>query len=157
MLDIQTVSVLVVSVGVLSGVIYYIIEMRHQRRIRQTENLISLSPWFRLDAKEVQDAVTKVCSIEYTSYKDYLEKYSGKPEHLSLTMLGNYFEGMGILMYKKLVDADIVYYFWSDIVRSSFEKIKPIIEDMRKDEGDPNMFKFWELLYNEMVKREQQH
>jgi hypothetical protein len=154
MFDIQTVSVLVVSIGVLSGVVYYIIEVRHQSRLIQTENLIKLSPWFNMDAREVQDAITKVCSIEYENYDDYVEKYSDKPEHLMLKMLGNYFEGIGILVNKKLVDTDIVYYFWGDIIRSSWEKIKPMIGDMRKDENAPDMFEFWEYLYNEIEKRD---
>jgi hypothetical protein len=154
MFDIQTVSVLIVSIGVLSGVVYYIIEVRHQSRLRQTENLIRLSPWFNMDAKELQDAITKVCSIEYKNYDDYVEKYSDKPEHFMLKMLGNYFEGIGIMVNKKLVDADIVYSFWGDIIESSWEKIKPMIGDMRKDENAPNMFEFWEYLYNEMKKRD---
>jgi hypothetical protein len=154
MFDIQTVSVLIVSIGVLSGVVYYIIEVRHQSRLRQTENLIRLSPWFNMNAREMQDAITKVCSIEYENYDDYFEKYSDKQEHLMLKMLGNYFEGIGILVNKKLVDTDIVYYFWGDIIQSSWEKIKPIIGDMRKDENASNMFEFWEYLYNEMEKRD---
>jgi len=72
-----------------------------------------------------------------------------------LKILGNYFEGIGILVNKKLIDADIVYDFWGDIVQSAWEKIKPLIVEMRKDTDQPNMFTFWEDLYNEMKKREQ--
>ena len=72
-----------------------------------------------------------------------------------LKILGNYFEGIGILVSKKLVDADIVYNFWGDIIQSTWEKIKPLVADMRKDPGDPNTFVFWENLYDEMKKREQ--
>jgi hypothetical protein len=72
-----------------------------------------------------------------------------------LKMLGNYFEGIGILVYRKLVEADIVYDFWGDIIQSSWKKIQPLVADMRKDNGNANMFRFWEYLYNEMEKREQ--
>jgi hypothetical protein len=153
--DIQTVSILIVSAGVLAGVIYYILDIRHQSRLRQTESVIRLSPWFNMNAEEVQEAITQVCSIKYKNYDDYLEKYSEKPEQMKLKILGNYFEGMGILVYRKLVKTDIVYDFWGDLIQSSWEKIKPLIADMRKDSGDANMFRFWEYLYNEMQKREQ--
>ena len=155
MVDIQTISIAIASAGVLAGAIYYVLEIRHQRRLRQTESVIRLSPWFNMNAREVQEAVTKVCSIEYKNYEDYLERYSGKPEHMMLKILGNYFEGIGILVYRKLVEADIVYDFWGDIIQSSWEKIQPLVVDMRKDIGDPNMFRFWEYLYNEMKKIEQ--
>ena len=155
MVDIQTVSIAIASAGVLAGVIYYILEIRHQSRLRQTESVIRLSPFFNMNAREMQEAITQVCSIEYENYNDYLERYSGKPENTTLKILGNYFEGIGILVSKKLVEADIVYNFWGDIIQSSWEKIKPLIADMRKDSGDLNVFAFWEYLYNEMKKREQ--
>jgi hypothetical protein len=153
--DIQTVSIVIASSGVLAGVIYYILEIRHQSRIRQTESVIRLSPFFNMNAREMQEAITQVCSIEYENYNDYLERYSEKPENTMLKILGNYFEGIGILVSKKLVEADIVYNFWGDIIQSSWEKIKPLIADMRKDSGDLNMFVFWEYLYDEMKKRKQ--
>jgi hypothetical protein len=155
MVDVQTVSIAIASAGVLAGVIYYILEIRHQSRLRQTESVIRLSPFFNMNAREVQEAITQVCSIEYENYDDYLERYSGKPENTMLKILGNYFEGIGILVSKKLVEADIVYNFWGDIIQSSWEKIKPLIADMRKDSGDLNMFVFWEYLYDEMKKRKQ--
>jgi hypothetical protein len=155
MVDVQTISIAVASIGVLLAAIYYVLEIRHQSRLRQTESVIKLSPWFNMTAREVQEAVTQVCSIEYKNYKDYLEKYSERPEHVTLKILGNYFEGIGILVYRKLVKADIVYDFWGEIIQSSWEKIQPLVADMRKDIGDSNMFRFWEYLYNEMKKREQ--
>jgi hypothetical protein len=155
MVDASTVSIVIASAGVLAGVVYYILEIRHQSRLRQTESVIRLSPFFNMNAREMQEAITQVCSIEYENYDDYLERYSGKPENTMLKMLGNYFEGIGVLVSKKLVEADIVYNFWGDIIQSSWEKIKPLVVDMRKDSGDLNMFVFWEYLYNEMKKREQ--
>jgi len=155
MVDIQAFSIAIASAGVLAGVIYYILEIRHQSRLRQTESVIRLSPFFNMNAREMQEAITQVCSIEYENYNDYLERYSGKPENTMLKILGNYFEGIGILVSKKLVEADIVYNFWGDIIQSSWEKIKPLIADMRKDSGDLNMFVFWEYLYDEMKKRKQ--
>jgi hypothetical protein len=155
MVDIQAFSIAIASAGVLAGVIYYILEIRHQSRLRQTESVIRLSPFFNMNAREMQEAITQVCSIEYENYDDYLERYSGKPENTMLKILGNYFEGIGILVSKKLVEADIVYNFWGDIIQSSWEKIKPLIADMRKDSGDLNMFVFWEYLHDEMKKRKQ--
>ena len=155
MVDIQTVSIAVASVGVFLAAIYYILAIRHQSRLRQTESVIRLSPWFNMNAREMQEAVTQVCSIEYKNSKDYVERYSEKPENTTLKILGNYFEGIGILVYRKLVKAEIVYDFWGGIIQSSWEKIQPLVEDMRKDSGDSNMFRFWEYLYNEMKKREQ--
>lgn len=155
MVDLTEISAVVTAVGVLVGVVYYILEIRHQSRLRQTESVTRLSPYFNMNAREMQEAITQVCSIEYKNYEDYIEKYSGKAEDTTLKILGNYFEGIGILVDKKLVEADIVYNFWGDIIQSSWDKVQPLVSDMRKDNEDPNMFLFWEHLYNEMKKREQ--
>ena len=75
MVDASTVSIAIASAGVLAGVIYYILDIRRQSRLRQTESVVRLSPFFNMNALEMQEAITKVCSIEYENYDDYLEKY----------------------------------------------------------------------------------
>jgi hypothetical protein len=152
-LDVPTISVIIASASVVAGAIYYMLETRHERITRQTESIVRLSPWFSLNAREMQEAIAQVCSIEYSSYKDFLEKYRGTPEQASFKILGNYFEGIGLLVYRKLVEAEIVFDFWGDIARSIWEEHEQLILEMRKDSGEPRMFEFWEYLYREMKKK----
>jgi hypothetical protein len=152
-LDVQTISVLVASASVVAGAVYYMLETRHQRRERQTESILRLSPWFGLTAKEIQEAINLVCSAEYTDYKDYVEKYAGKPEQTALKLLGNFFEGVGLLVARKLVESDIVFDFWGDLAMSLWEGNEEIIVGMRKESESPYIFEFWERLYKEFKKK----
>ncbi len=152
-LDISSISVLIASASVVAGAIYYMLETKHQRVVRQTEIILRLSPWFNTSAKEIQDAISLICAAEYTDYKDYMEKYSETPTHASLKMLGNYFEGIGLLVYRKLVETDIVYDFWGSIALSTWTENESLIRDMRKESGEPTMFEYWEYLAEEMRKR----
>ena len=152
-LDVQTISVAIASASVIGSAVYYMIETRHQRRTRQTESIIRLSPWFSMDAKEIQEAISNVCSTEYTDYKDYLKKYAGKPEQKSLKLLGNYFEGVGLLVYMKLVEMEIVFNFWGDVAESVWDGNEEVINGMRKDIGTPWTFQYWEFLVKEFKKR----
>ncbi len=152
-LDIPTLSVVIASASVVGSVVYYMIETRHQRRERQTQSIISLSPWFSMDAKDIQDAISNVCSAEYTDYEDYLAKYDGKPEQKSLKLLGNYFEGVGLLVFRKLVEVDLVFDFWGDVAESIWEDNKEVVNGMRKDSGTQYTFEYWEYLVNEFKKR----
>jgi hypothetical protein len=152
-LDIPAISVVIASASVIGSAVYYMIETRHQRRIRQTESIIRLSPWFSLDAKEIQEAISDVCSLEYTDYKDYLAKYDGKPEQISLKLLGNYFEGIGLLVHMKLVELDIVFNFWGDVAESVWDGNEELINGMREDSGTPFTFQYWEFLVKEFKKR----
>ena len=152
-LDVPTISVVVASASVVAGAIYYVFETRHQRIMRQTENVLRLSPWFSMTAKEIQEAINRVCSAEYTDYADYVAKYEGTPEQTSLKLLGNYFEGIGLLVYRKLVETDIVFDFWGDLAQSIWEENEELILAMRKASDAPRMFEFWEYLADEMKSR----
>ncbi len=46
--DVPTVSVLIASASVITGAIYYMLEASHERRVRRTESILRLSPWFGL-------------------------------------------------------------------------------------------------------------
>jgi hypothetical protein len=152
-LDVQTVSILIASISVIGSAVYYLLETRHQRRVRQTESIIRFSPWFSMDAKDIQEAISNVCSTEYTDYNDYLSKYAGKPEQMSLKLLGNYFEGIGLLVSRKLVEEDLVFDFWGDVAESVWDENEKVIKGMRKDSGTPNTFEYWEFLVKAIKKR----
>jgi hypothetical protein len=151
--DIQTISVVIASASVIGSAVYYMLETRHQRRTRQTESILRLSPWFSITAKEIQEAITNVCSAEYTDYEDYIAKYNGKPEQTSLKLLGNYFEGIGLLVNMKLVELDIVFNFWGDVAESVWDDNEELIKGMRNDSGTQFTFQYWELLVKEFKKR----
>jgi hypothetical protein len=152
-LDIPTISVAIASASVVVYAVYFILETRRQHKIRQTDSIIRLSPWFNMNAKDIQEAISYVCSTEYTDYKDYLKKYAGKPEQTSLKVLGNYFEGVGLLVYMKLVDMNIVYNFWGDVAESVWDDNEEVINGMRRDVGTPWTFQYWEFLVKEIKKR----
>ncbi len=152
-LDVQTVSILIASLSVVGSAVYYLLETRHQRRVRQTESIIRFSPWFSLDAKDIQEAIGRVCSTEYKDYNDYLSKYAGKPEQISLKLLGNYFEGIGLLVSRKLVEEDLVFDFWGDVAESVWDGNEEVINGMRKDSGTPYTFEYWEFLVKAIKKR----
>ena len=151
--DVQTVSILIASISVIGSAVYYLLETRHQRRIRQTESIIRFSPWFSIDAKGIQEAIGNVHSTQYTDYNDYLSKYAGKPEQISLKLLGNYFEGIGLLVSKKLVEEDLVFDFWGDVAESVWDENERVINGMRKDSGTPYTFEYWELLVKAIKKK----
>ncbi len=68
MVDIQTVSIAVASAGVLLAAIYYILQIRNQTKIRQTDVLTRLySEWGRED---LQKACATVVGSEFEDYDD---------------------------------------------------------------------------------------
>ena len=158
MVDVQTVSIAVASAGVFLAAIYYILQLRHQKKMRQTDLLVRIVPWLNMSSIELQQAVIKTLNTEYKDYDDFLKKYgkihSDKPEQTAILAVLNYLEGIGILVRRKLVDIDLVYDFWSGDITTLWEKLKPIVEGEKRKWNYPLLLNS-EYLYNEVKKREQ--
>ena len=166
MVDIQTVSILIASASVVAGVIYYSLQIRHQslqiqhqNKIRETDLLVRISPWLNISSSELQTAVVRTLNLEFTDYDDFVKRYgkihSDKPEQTAFLAVANYLEALGLLARRGLVDADLIYEFWTGDIADIWKKIKPLIEGMRKESDFPIALNI-EYLYNEMKKREQQ-
>lgn len=153
--DVTSISAVVAAAGVLVGVVYYILDMRHQRQVRQTELVMKLQTAF--STKEMVEAMLKYLSKEYTDYDDFTKKY-GSPigegqVQTVFAMVGMFFEGMGILLKNKLVDINLVTQYFT--VEAFWLKMKPLAEGMRKQTNIPGLYEWFEYLYNEVKKREQ--
>jgi hypothetical protein len=102
MVDIYEISAVLAAAGVMIGVVYYILDMRHQRQVRQTDIIMTLYSTFQ--SKEFQAELAKVMTAEFKDYDDAVKRYGwefGFP-------VGLFFEGIGVLLHRKLVDISLV-------------------------------------------------
>ena len=129
MIDIQTVSIMIASAGVFVAAIYYIFQIRHQTRVRQTDVIMRMYSTF--NSKEFQEAFTKIVSLEFKDYNDFVKKYglppSESPVHVAIMMVCTFFNGVGILLYRRLVDISLVDDLFRDPITMTWEKTKPIM------------------------------
>jgi len=157
MVDIQTISIAIASAGVFAAAIYYILQLRHQSKVRQTDLLLRIYSTF--GSEEFQKALTKTVNMEFKDYNDFVKKYSSptgfseKPESIALGTVNIIFEEIGVLLNRKLIDLALVDDLFGYIAILVWEKIKPIVEGWRK--MTPRTLQQFEYLYNEMKKREQ--
>ena len=149
MLDIPSVSAVVAALGVTVGVVFTVMELRNLVKTRQTDLVIRL--YSTRTSKEFQESWRKVMAKEYKDYHDY-EKWH---EWSDFIKVGVFFEGIGILLHRKLIDIRLVDDLFSYIIRTTWEKMKPIEENVRKHHNAPQIAEWFEYLYNEMQKREQ--
>lgn len=156
MIDITEISAIVAAAGILVGVIYYILDIRYQAKTRQTDLVMKLYSTF--DSREFQEAWVETLQMEFKDYKEYLEKYgaaSGKPAYVSVNMVAGFFEGLGILLRRSLIDIALVDDLFSSDILITWHKMKPLAEGWRKHFDRPQMSEWFEYLANEMKKREQ--
>jgi hypothetical protein len=157
MVDIQTISIVIAAAGVLIGVVYYILDMRHQNKVRQTDLVMRLYETFGSD--DFQRAGREVSEIAYQDYDDFVKKYgepgSEEPIPVAITKLHYFFEEVGVLLSRKLVDIDLIDQLMGFNIMIIGSKTMPILEEARKRANLPRIRANFEYLYNEMKKREQ--
>ena len=149
----QTVSIAIASAGVFAAAVYYIFQIRHQSKLRQTDMVLRLYATF--GSTEFQKAYQIIKGLEFEDYADYVKRYSINAEVKAAFMsVGVFFEGIGVLVKRKLVNMDLVDDLLSSDIVSTWEKMKPVAEGERKKFGRPQIWEWWEYLYNELQKRE---
>jgi hypothetical protein len=158
MVDIYEISAVVAAIGVLVGVVYYILDMRHQTKIRKTDLLTRLYT-STFTSNEFMDALWKVMSLQVKDYEDYVKQYGSlqtdNPMNRAIFTVIGYYELVGVLLYRKLIDLVTVHdvFGTSNPIRL-FEKIKPALAGMR--EIEPSALLGLEYLCHELNRKEPQ-
>ncbi len=150
MVDIVEVSAIAAGVGVLVGVVYYILDIRGQAKIRQTDLVMNL--YSEEGSKEFLEA-THI--FKYQNFRKMEDIISKPPVWVSYNMHCMFFEKLGILLHRKLINIDLVDDLFSIDIKIVWEKVKPLVEENR-ERGLKAYYEWFEYLYDEMKKREQQ-
>jgi hypothetical protein len=136
MVDIQTVSIAIASASVVAGVIYYALQIRNQNRMRQTD--LTMRLYQQLESKEFMNYWRQAITREKKDYNEYI-KNEGAVE---LLQISTYFEGVGILLHRKLLDIDMAIELFGEPIKMIWEKNEPLLKEMHSDKC------FWfEYLY----------
>ena len=110
MVDIQTVSIAVASASVVAGIVYYAFQLRHQTKLGQTGLIMRLYSTF--GGEEHKRAGKKVSKITYEGYDGFVKKYgapnSEEPVPMAIDKVLYFFEEVGVLLHKKLIDINLI-------------------------------------------------
>ena len=151
----QTVSIAIASAGVFAAAIYYILQLRHQSKVRQTD--LVLKVWQTTCTEEMVRSWHRLLSAEYDDLDDFVKKYgqpfSDNPVPVAFTLIAMFYEGLGVSLHRKVIDVDLIRDYFA--VGWAWKKIKPIAEGLRKQRNSAT-FGWVEYLYNEVKKRQQQ-
>jgi len=156
LVDVETVSITIAAASVVAGVIYTVLQVREQTRMRQTDLIIRLYSTY--GSNEFQEALLKVWNAHSKDYEDHVKQYgswtSDNPVTKAFTTVGIFFEGLGLLLHRKLIDPGLTFdLFGGAALFLAWETMKPLVQGVRKDADDPTVLTMFEYLYNEMKKK----
>jgi hypothetical protein len=154
----QTVSYLIAALSFAVTCAYYIMNLKNTQRnmqltleSRNTQIFLQLMNYLKA---ETGHWTQFMLTYEWSDFDDYMNKYgpTGNPEawdeqskHLTT------FEGLGILIDKKMIDLSLVYEAYGDWVLRYWEKFQPVVVKFRKTYG-PEFLEWTEYLVSELRK-----
>jgi hypothetical protein len=109
MVDIQTVSIAIASASVVAGIVYYVLQIRHQNKTRQMGLLMNLYLTWGSDdmRKAVQDSVG--LEDEYKDYDDFVKKYGiASQAWVDINKILWFMNGVGFLVHEGFVNIKLV-------------------------------------------------
>lgn len=143
MLDIPTVSAIVVASGVLVGLFFTLLELRHLARTRKTDVIMRI--YDRFSSKEMVEAISSIGQLKLRPSESL--PYDGMTGVVQVSTL---FEGLGVLLEKGLIDVELVDSLFGPSLDTLWDPIRPFIYGTRKSLNQPFMFSHFEYLHNRL-------
>ncbi len=147
--DVASFSIVVASISVVLGVLLAILQLREQNKTRQAQLFMEIYEQFsRGESLEWRDKVVE-------EFKDHNQ--DGHPA-IWETNRGNllsvlfFFEGVGVLVRRRLIDINLVADLMSGPAMNLWEAIEKWVMWRRKNENRPQLWEWIEYLYHKIQK-----
>ena len=140
------------TLGILVGVYYYITTIRTNQRnqelqieTRQAQIFTQMAnKWNDIEFKKV---TREILEWEWVDLNDWIEKYGGADDQGKFNSVGAYFEVIGILLMKRLLDLELVDNLFSFYVTRFWEKYESLFIEIRERYNSPQSGEWFEYLY----------
>ena len=159
MSEIQTLLGYLTPISLTIGVIYYVLTLRNTRRNQQLQLETRQAQLFvqmynRFTSYEFKTKWNEVMHVwEWEDLADFNAKYGlGTEEFPKMDLVSTFFEGVGVMVKRGLIDVSLVDDLMSGHVVSGWERFVPMIKSWREMGNWPQLLEWWEYLYYE-VKR----
>jgi hypothetical protein len=152
-IEVAIVSVVVACISVVVAAALAVLQLRNQNRTRQAQLFMELyNQFYTPEFHRRWMEVVFVLKVEDLSDADGMPKYlKGDIEpFVDINALCCFFEGMGLLVSRKLIDISLVAELMSTPIIFVWDKVHTAVEQTREVLGRPQAFEWFEYLQREM-------
>ena len=150
MSEVQTLLGYLTPISLTVGVFYYILTLRNTSRNQEMQLETRQAQLFQqmynsftsLEFKTVWNDVMYIW--EWEDLSDFTAKYgSGTDEFPKMDLVGTFFEGVGVMVKRGLIDVSLVDDLMSGHVVSAWERFSPLIHSWREMGNWPQLLEWW--------------
>jgi len=156
MINWQDISSAIPALALVVAFSYYVLIIRNANRTRQAQLFMQIYGVF--NTEKFMNNITEIMSWKWKDYDDFMKRYGPTTNPNAWQVFGSiagYFEGIGILVNKRLIDISLVENLMSIHIIWFWNRIEPLSVEMRERLNAPQIDVWKEYLYNEMTKREE--
>ena len=161
MIQIEYLPLVLTGIGIIASILYYTMVLRNANKTqqlhfenRQAQLLMSL--YDKYTETELMRQQIEIISQAWSDVDDFWDRYgpfSNPDFYTQFARLAYYFDGIGVLIKRDLVDKNAIYdlmgvhilQYWSD-------PYGKLIEGLREKWNNPHAYKWFEYLAKEMEK-----
>jgi hypothetical protein len=171
---------IVQTVGILVGIIYYLSIMRNQQKTREltleSQELTRKAQEQTLETRQAQLLMNLyeayrnptfkkqfdhvLFRMEFEDWEDFnkkLDPLENPDERVIWFSVLSFFDGVGVLLKRKLIDIALIDDLLATAIRYIWEKMGPFEIESRKRLNQPRAWDDFEYLYNELMKYHEEH
>jgi hypothetical protein len=157
MIDMQSISMVSAAIGILIGVFNWIRKSSTAERQRQTEIETRQAQLFmplydhlrEIDfAKIVNEILFRWDWLDYEEFQSKYGQDSNMDNYSKSFSIGQYFEGIGVMVKRELINPYLVDDLISGFIIRYWEKMEPVIKIQRERMKWPQYMEHVEYLYN---------
>jgi hypothetical protein len=174
----QSVSYIAGALGVCVAAVYYVMNLRisqrnqelslkaqetsakaqelalktQQQTLETRQAQMFMSIYSQTTTKDFTQAWNKVASYEWKNFEEYQTLYQKKEFRDAYTIIGMYFEGLGVLVRKGYLDISLIALLMCGMTTFYWEKFIPIKNDAKVEFGFSRWMSETEYLYDELLK-----
>ena len=161
MMDIQSILTLLTLISVPIGVLYHIMTLANTRRNQELtlENRnaqLLMRIYDKYTETELMRQQMEIINSDWKDIDDFWNRYGPENNTEFYTKFGRlayYFDGIGVLLKRKLVDKDAIYDLMGVHILQYWDNYYgPLMSGLRERWNNPDAYKQFEYLANEMHK-----
>ena len=126
----QPISQFAAAIGVCVAAAYYVINIINTNKARQLQ--VFMQVYSQFNSRQFWDDYFSFMEDEWTTIEEYREKYEKDKNRVRNVMVWSTFEGLGVLVAKRLVDVSVPYDLFGNLVFLFWDKAKVLVEDERR-------------------------
>jgi hypothetical protein len=151
-MDVSTVANLINAIAVTAGVIFAAAQIRDYRRRRQRDSMLNLVRSFQ--SPTFAKALRSVVELPENASADKIKEILGPDGEDLLAHLTATWETIGVLLFHEELTIELIDDFFSGPIVLSWTKIRPYIDQQRRQYKRDTWFEWFQWLAERMMERE---